>query len=72
MNHLIFLKYIYESKVKGIITEIRSGYYAIFGVISIFVFAYSYYEKYGKSNFNDNINGIDIMNIDKAKIRLRN
>ena len=59
------------TKVKVILTEIHSGYFAIFGVISLFGFAYSYDQKYGTNNINDNINGIDIMNMDRAKIRLR-
>ena len=37
---------------------------------------YSYYQKYGNNNFNNdknnNINGLCIMNIDKNYIRLRN
>ena len=50
--------------------EIHSGYIAVIRVISIFGFAYSYYQKYGNNNNNNNeiINGKDIINIDKAKI----
>ena len=38
----------------------------MFGII------HGYYQKHGYDNYNDNINGIDIMNIDTAKIKLRN
>ena len=34
--------------------------------------AYSYYQKYGNNNNNDSIIGIDKIDINKAKIRLRN
>ena len=33
-------------------------------------FGYSYFQKHGNNNGN-NINGIDIMDIDKAKIKLK-
>ena len=56
-------------KVKGIFNEIHSGFVAVFGVISILGFAYSYCQKYGSKNNNDDINDIDR---DHAKINLRN
>ena len=59
------------TNIKSIFNEIQSGYVAIFGVISVLGIGYSYYQKCGNNNDN-NINGIDIMEIDKAKIKLRN
>ena len=62
------------TKVKSVCNVIHSGYIAIFGKITIFGFAYSYYQKHGDNNSNtnnDKINGIDIRNIDKAKIKCR-
>ena len=35
-------------------------------------FGYSYFQKLGNNNNDNNFNGIDIMNIDKAKIKLKN
>ena len=58
-------------ELKGTLNEIQSGYIALFVVLTIFGFAYSYFQKYS-DNKNDNIKGIDIMNIDKAKFTLRN
>ena len=60
---------------KSIFNEIHSGYVAIFGVISVSGIGYSSYHKCGYNNDNNirnNINGIDIMDIEKAKIKLRN
>ena len=34
------------TKVKSICNKIHSGYIAIFGIITIFGFAYSYYQKW--------------------------
>ena len=62
--------------MKSIFNEIHSGYVAVFSIIGIFGFVYSYYQKYGNKKFNNeknnNINGIDIMDIDKVYIKLRN
>ena len=61
--------------IKSLFNEIHSGYVAIFGVISVLGIGYSYYLKCGNNNdnnINNNINGIDIIDIDKEKIKLRN
>ena len=64
------------TNIKSIFNEIHSGYVAIFGVISVLGIGYNYYQKCGKNNDknnnNNNINGIDIMDIGKAKFKLRN
>ena len=60
---------------KCIFNEIHSGYVAIFGVISVLGIAYTYYQKCGNNNDNNiinKINGRDIMDIDKAKIKSGN
>ena len=41
------------------------------GAISLFGNGYSYFQSSG-NNKDNNINGIDIKNIDKAKIKLKN
>ena len=64
-----------HTNIKSIFNEIHSGYVAIFGVISVLGIGYSYYQKCGNNddnNINNNINGIDIMDTDKAKFKLRN
>ena len=63
------------TNIKSIFNGIHSGYLAIFDVISVLGIGYSYYQKCGNNNdnnINNNNNGIDIMDIDKAKIKLRN
>ena len=63
------------TNIKSVYNEIHSGSVAMFGAISVLGIAYSYYQKCGNNNdnnINNNINGIDIMDIDKAKIKLRN
>ena len=70
-----FIFYKKFTNIKSIFNEIQSGFVAIFGLISILGFAYSYYQKCGynnDNNINNNINGLDIMDIDKAKLKLRN
>ena len=61
------------TNINSIFNEIDSGYVAIFVVISVLGIAYSYYKKGGNNNdnnINNNINGIDIMDIDNAKINI--
>ena len=63
------------TNLKSIFNEIHKGYVAIFVVISVLGIGYSYYQKCGNNNdynIKNNINGIDIMDIDEAKIKLRN
>ena len=63
------------TNIKSVFNEIHKGYVAIFGVISVLGIEYSYYQKVGNNNdhnINNNINGIDIIDIDKAKFKLRN
>ena len=59
------------TNIKSVLSEIHSGYIALGGAISLFGIGYSYFQSSG-NNKNNNINGIDIMNIDKAKIKLKN
>ena len=59
------------TNIKNVLSEIHSGYYAIAGMVTMVGFGYSYFQKCGNNNDNK-INGIDIMNIDKAKIKLKN
>ena len=59
------------TNIKNVLSEIHSGYYAIAGMVTMVGFGYSYFQKHGNNNDN-NFNGIDIMNIDKAKIKLKN
>ena len=56
------------TNIKNVPSEIHSGYYAIAGMVNMVGFGYSYFQKHGNNNDN-NFNGIDIMNIDKAKIK---
>ena len=58
------------TNIKSVLSEIHSGYIVLGGAISLLGIGYSYFQKCG--NNNNNINGIDIMNIDKAKIKLKN
>ena len=63
------------TNIKSVFNEIHSAYIAIFGVISVLGIGYSYYQKSGNkidNYINKNFNGIDIMDIDKAKIKLIN
>ena len=57
------------TNIKSVLSEIHSGYIVLGGAITLLGIGYSYFQKCGKNN---NINGIDIMNIDKAKIKLKN
>ena len=59
------------TNIKIILSEIHSGYYAIAGMVTMVGSGYSYFQKHG-NNDDNNFNGIDIMNIDKAKIKLKN
>ena len=54
--------------VKSILAEIHSVYLAIFGVIGIMGFGYSYLQK----SYNNDNNGLDITKIDTAKFNLKN
>ena len=58
------------TNIKSVFSEIHSGYIDLGGAISLFGIGYSYFQSIGK-NKDNNINGIDIMNIDKAKIELK-
>ena len=63
------------TNMKSILNEIHRGFVAKIGVISVLGIEYSYYQKYGNNNNNKityNFNGIEIMDIDKAKIKLGN
>ena len=70
INKSINLYKIYTN-IKNKLSEIHSGYYAIAGIVTMVGFSYSYFQKHGNNNDN-NFNGKDIMNIDKAKIKLKN
>ena len=59
------------TNIKNVLSEIHSGYYAIAGMVTMVGFGYSYFQKHGKNN-DKNFNGIDIINIDKAKIKIKN
>ena len=43
---------------------------AIAGIVTMVGFGYSYFQKHGNNNDN-NINGVDIMEIDKANFKLK-
>ena len=58
------------TKIKSVLSEIHSGCVVLGEAISLFGIGYSYFQKCGSKNDN-NIIGIDIMNIDKAKIKLK-
>ena len=59
------------TNIKSVLSEIHSGYIVLGGAISLFGIGYSYFQSSG-NNKDNNINCIDIMNIDKAKIKLKN
>ena len=59
------------TNIKNVLSEIHSGYVAVFGITAIIGGVYTYFQKRG-NNINNKINGIDIMDIDKAKIKLKN
>ena len=56
--------------IRNGLSEIHGAYYAVFDMVAIVGAVYTYYQKRG-DNINNDINGIDIMNIDKAKIMLK-
>ena len=58
------------TNIKSVLSEIHSGYIVLGGAISLFGIGYSYFQS-SVDNKDNNINGIDIMNIDKAKIKLK-
>ena len=65
---------IFKNK-KKLLSEIHSGYVAVFGITALVGGVYTYFQKRGNNinNYiNNNINGIDIMDIDKAKIKIKN
>ena len=55
------------TNIKSVLSEIHSGYIVLGGAISLFGIGYSYFQSSG-NNKDNNINGIDIMNIDIKKI----
>ena len=59
------------TNIRNVLSEIHSAYYAVFGMVAIVGVVYIYFQKRG-NNINNTINGIDIMNIDKAKFKLKN
>ena len=59
------------TNIKNVLSEIHSAYYGVFGMIAIVGAGYTYFQKRG-TNINNNINGIDIIDIDKAKFKLKN
>ena len=59
------------TNIKSVLSEIHIGYIVLGGAISLFGIGYSYFQTNG-NNKDKNINGLDIMNIDKAKIKLKN
>ena len=59
------------TNLKRVLSEIHSGYIVLCGAISLFGIGYSYFHSSG-NNQDNNFNGIDIMNIDKAKLKLKN
>ena len=56
--------------IKSLLSEIHSGYIVLGGAISLFGIGYSYFQSSGKHKDN-NINGKDIMNIDKGKNKIK-
>ena len=58
------------TKIKSVLSEIHNRYIVLGGAISLFGIGYSYFQSSG-NNKDNNINGINIMNIDKAKIKLK-
>ena len=69
---MIYIKYIQiYTNIKSVLSEIHSGYIVLGGASSLFGIGYSYFQNSG-NNKDNKINGIDIMNIDKAKIKLKN
>ena len=59
------------TNIKNVFSEIYSGHVAIFGITAIVGGVNTYFQKLG-NNINNNINGIDIMDIDNAKIKIKN
>ena len=59
------------TNIKSVLSEMHSGYIVLGGAISLFGIGFSYFQSSGNNKHN-NINGIDIMNIDKEKIKLKN
>ena len=59
------------TKIKRVLIEIHSGYIVLGGAITLFGIGYSYFQSSG-NNKDNNIKGIDIMNINKSKIKIKN
>ena len=59
------------TNIKSVLSEIHSGYIVLGGAISLFGIGYSYFQSSG-NNKDNNFNGIDIMKIDKEKIKFKN
>ena len=59
------------TNIKSVFCDIQSGYIVLGGAISLFGIGYSYFQSSG-NNKDNNIIGIDLMTIDKAKIKLKN
>ena len=59
------------TNIKRVLNEIHSGFIVLGGANSLFGIGYSYSQSSG-NNKDNNINGKNIMNIDKAKIKLKN
>ena len=55
------------TNIKNVLSEIHSGYVVVIGITALVGGVYTYFQKRG-NNINKNINGIHIMDIDKAKI----
>ena len=60
-----------NTNIKNVLSEIHTGCVAVFGITVLVVGVYTYFQKRG-NNINNNINGIGIMDIDEAKIKLKN
>ena len=59
--------------LKCVCYEINNGYIVIFSMFSLIGIKYGCYQKIGNTNINkNNIRVINIMDIDKAKVRLNN
>ena len=59
------------TNIKRVLSEIQCGYIVLGGAINLIGIGYSYFQSSG-NNKDNNINGIDKMNIVKAKIKLKN
>ena len=66
--HISINLYKIYTNIKSVLGELHSGYIVLGGAINLFGIRYSYFQSSG-NNKDNNINVIDIMNIDKAKIK---